>query len=91
MIDNSINDIAKESLEALKHFDKKLIDKMPQIVWNNLEELSKMSKKRVNIDMNLPLKEQNILEESKDLISVIYYKYIASEEDKRQIFKAWNK
>ena len=89
MIDNNIEDIARETIEILKHFDKNIIEKIPKSVINNLEEVSKNSKKRIDINMEIPLKEQNISEESKDLISVIYYKYIANEQNKKQVFEAW--
>ena len=55
-----------------------------------LEELSEGSNIVVKIDKNKELKDQNISEGCKDLIAIIYYRFIATEDEKREIIKAWN-
>ena len=86
-----INDVAKETLDILKYFDANIVSKIPINFLNLLSELAQKSNKVVNIDKNKKLKEQNISEESKDLISLIYYNYIATGEEKEKILKIWNK
>jgi len=86
-----LNDIANETLVVLNHFELKLINQIPQRVINYLKELAIKSKKKYKIDENKSLANQNISEQSKDLISYIYYKYIADEEKKKVILKKWDK
>ncbi len=86
-----LNDIANETLVVLNHFELKLINQIPQRVINYLKELAIKSKKKYKIDENKSLANQNISEQSKDLISYIYYKYIADEEKKKEILKKWDK
>ena len=90
MIELEMSDVAKETIEILNLFNPKFISKISNTFLNGLKELAKDSKKIVEIDKSKKLKEQNISEESKDLISLIYYNYIATEEEKREIAKIWN-
>ena len=86
-----ISNIAKETLEILKYFSKTFTSKIPKKTIDELEMLSKNSNKNVNIDKNKSLKEQNILSGTKDMIALMYYSYIASDYEKEQLVKIWNK
>ena len=71
------------------------MSEMTDIVKNN-EKITKLcdeaadSKLDFYIDVNKSFEEQKISEKSKDLISLIYYDYIAEEEEKKEILKQWN-
>ncbi len=84
-----ISNIAKETIEVLNHFDEEFTSKISKTFLNNLYELSKNSNIKVIIDENKELKDQNISEECKDLLSILYYKYIATEEEKTDIIEIW--
>lgn len=84
------NDIAKEILCLLSCFDKTFTSKIPEKVLNELRKLAEKSNRIVNIDRRKSLKEQNILLGTKDMIALLYYNYIASEEEKKKIIKVWN-
>ena len=86
-----INDIAKETLTVLDNFEPSLLMKVPERIINYLKELAEESKKTFQIDSSKKLANQKISEGTKDLISYIYYKYIASEEEKQKILKTWDK
>lgn len=86
-----ISDIAKETLDVLMYFDVEFVSKIPDDFLNELKVLAKKSTLTVKIDKNKKLKEQDILEETKDLISLIHYTYIATEEEKKEIEEIWNK
>ena len=43
----------------------------------------------VKVDPNKKLKEQEISEESKDFIALIYYTYIVDKNEKEKILKIW--
>ena len=83
-------DIAKETIEVFKYFDTSLTENISKSFLDFLEELSQESNIIVNIDSNKKLRDQNISEECKDLISLIYYNYIADENEKKEILKIWN-
>ena len=86
-----LNDIANETLVVIEHFEFNLIKQIPQRIINYLKELAIESKKNYKIDENKSLANQDISEQSKDLISYIYYSYIANEEEKKEIEKKWDK
>lgn len=86
-----ISDIAKETLYTLNYFEPNFISKIPEKVINGIKELAQTSSIIVKIDKSKKLKEQNISEGCKDFISLIYYDYIATEEEKKELIKIWNK
>lgn len=84
-----MNDIAKEVISVLEHSDKNLIVQIPEKLIKYLKKLASTSNKKVKIDANLELANQAISEESKDLIALIYYKYISNDKEKQDILNAW--
>lgn len=85
-----INDIAKETIYVLKNFNPTFTSKISKRILKDLEELAKTSKKEVKIDKTKSLKDQNILPETKDMIALLYYNYIALPEEKKEIIQKWN-
>lgn len=85
-----INDIAKETIYVLKNFNPTFTSKISKRILKDLEELAKTSKKEVKIDKTKSLKNQNILPETKDMIALLYYNYIALPEEKKEIIQKWN-
>lgn len=86
----NISDIAKETLTFLAFFDNKMIENIPIHIITKLCEEAADSKLDFYIDVNKSFKEQKISERSKDLISLIYYDYIAEEDEKKEILNQWN-
>ncbi|MGN1310485.1 MAG: hypothetical protein ACI4VP_02035 [Clostridia bacterium] len=86
----NIRDISKETLTFLAFFDHKMIEKIPGYIITKLCDEAADSKLDFYIDVNKSFEEQKISEKSKDLISLIYYDYIAEEEEKKEILKQWN-
>ena len=84
------NDVFKEVLTILAYFNDELIEKIPAKVLKRLKELSADSKANFYINTEKKLEEQDISEESKDLIALIYYSYIADENEKNELLKLWN-
>ncbi len=84
-----MNDIAKETIEILNLFNPSFTAKISTKFLKYLNKLAENSTKTVSIAKNKKLKEQYISDESKDLISIIYYNYIATDEEKRKIIKIW--
>lgn len=84
-----INDVAKETVMVLKYFEEKFTSKIPSKFILLLNRLAQESNIDVYIDKGKKLNEQNISEECKDLISLMYYSYIADETEKEEIGKIW--
>ena len=89
MIQDKSN-VYKEVYTILSFLSNDLIDKIPNNVIKQIANLSLDSTSDFYIDKEKKLKDQDISEDSKDLISLIYYDYIASEEEKRELLKLWN-
>ena len=89
-INLNISDISKETLTFLAFFDDKMIEKIPSQVITKLCEEAADSKLNFYVEPNKSFYEQNISEKSKDLISLIYYDYIAEEDEKKEILNQWN-
>ena len=85
-----ISNIAAETMQVLRYFDRNFRSKISSDFLKLLEELSEGSNIVVKTDKNKELKDQNISEGCKDLIAIIYYRFIATEDEKREIIKAWN-
>lgn len=66
-----------------------MIDKIPAHIITKLCEQAADSNLDFYIDAKKEFEEQNISEKSKDLISLIYYDYIAEENEKEEILKQW--
>ena len=84
-----ICDVALETLEVLKYFNTEFTSKISESFLNSLKELAKKSKLEVKIDANKKLINQNISEETKDIISLIYYNLFADDKEKNEIAKIW--
>ena len=83
-------DVYKEVFVILSNFNKEILDKIPSRIFNKIANLAADSEIEVNIDMTKELEDQNISEESKDMISLLYYKYIADDEEKLELIKIWS-
>lgn len=84
------NDVYKEVLTVLAYFNDDFIEKIPDKVLKKLNELAADSKTDFYIDTEKNLYEQNISEESKDLISLIYYNFVADKNEKKELLKIWS-
>lgn len=84
------NDVYGEVFTILSLFNDELIDKIPSSVLIKIGNLSLGSKYNFYIDKNKSLKDQNISEDSKDLLALIYYNYIASEDERKEFLNLWN-
>ena len=85
-----INDVCKEVLTILAYFNENLIEQIPNKTLQKLNEFAANSNMSFYIDIEKDLNEQKISEESKDFIALLYYSYIANEEEKKELSRKWN-
>lgn len=84
------NNVYGEVFAILSFLNEDLIDKIPDNVLKKIGNLSIDSNTNFYINKEKNLNAQDISEESKDLISLIYYTYIANENEKSELLKLWN-
>ena len=74
----------KEVIEILKHFPKRDINKIPQ-KWIDLLNRKMDKSYEFQVDINKSLEEQDLLEETKDILANLYRDYFADEKEKANI------
>ena len=85
-----INNVCKEVISILAYFDDDIIEKIPSKILIKINELAADSNVDYYIDTEKGLLDQQLSEKSKDLIALIYYSYIANENEKYELSKIWN-
>ena len=85
-----INDVCKEVLSILAFFNNDIIEKIPARILIKINELAADSKLNYYINKEKGLLDQDISEKSKDLIALLYYSYIANENEKHELSRIWN-
>lgn len=86
-----ISNAANEVLSICEYINPKFVAKIPTDFMIKLKELATNSNNCIKIDINKKLSEQEISETGKALITLIYYSYLATEEEKQQLQESWNK
>ena len=86
-----INNTCKEVITFLSFFESDIINKIPNKVLIKLNEFAADSPNDYYVDMKKDLICQNITEEAKDLIALLYYEYILNENEKNELLKVWKK
>ena len=78
------SNVASELLEIFKYLDKGLKEKIPQKLKENLDEIRNKEYK-LNIDKTKTLNEQELLPQTRQVLSIIYLKYCCSPEEAKKI------
>ena len=86
----SLDDAFKEVYTVLTFSDDAVTSKIPDEVFRSIVEHASNSSIEPNIDTEKDLLDQDISEEGKDLLSIIYYSFICNEEEKKDLFKLWS-
>ena len=74
----------------LKNTDRELLRRIPQSFWDFIEE-NKDIEYDVTININQPLEEQILMEDTKNLMAFVYRNYISSEDEKQEYNELLNK
>lgn len=90
-MNNEFCDVMKETLEVLKNVEGEFFKKLPEHIKECLIKYSEKSDKKISLDMSKRLNEQDISEECKDLLSIIYYVCCDNEDEKKELLECWNK
>lgn len=80
------SNVASELLEIFKYLDKELKEKIPEKLKESLKNITN-KEHNFKIDKTKELKEQNILPQTKQILSIIYLKYCCSSEEANKIIE----
>ncbi len=86
---SNLYDVFKEVYAVLSLTDTEIVEKIPDNIFQNILEYASQSNIEPEVDTNLDLSEQKISNESKSFLSILWYKYMCTEEDKAEITKKW--
>lgn len=77
--------IAAEAIAVLENTENSLLKKVPNRLIEVLQEKADELGRKVNLDYTKSYREQNISEEARGIITLIYRDYWCSEEEKNEI------
>ena len=83
-------DVANEVVTIFDYTDSKLLENLPKEILKYLKITAKQSDKKFNLEPGKSLSEQNLSEESKNLMALLFGLYMADERDKEYIKKCWD-
>ena len=82
----TINQSFAEVYDIIMHLEKELYDKIPKnfikIVESNMDKEYK-----VNIDYNKNINDQNLLQDTRAILSLVYRDYLCSPEEKKELIE----
>lgn len=84
------NDLAKEILTILPYLDDKFVNSLSSDLLAKLTDLAADSTKDFYIQKDKKLNEQNLSEECKNWLSLLYYEF-ASSSEKDELLNYWIK
>ena len=85
----NLDDVFKEVYSVLTFSDQAITDKIPTEIYQDILERAANSTLEPKIDMDKSLLEQDISQEGKDLLSLLYYSFVCNEEEKKNLFRIW--
>lgn len=85
-MDKETKKIYSEVYEVLMCLGERFIEKIPYKLMNLIKE-EKLDSYNPKYDLSLPLEEQNIKEETIDMIALFYLNYWCESEDEKKAFR----
>ncbi len=82
-------DVAKEFLMLASYFEEELLKKIPDELFQKLNDIAADSDKEYYVLEDKSLNEQNISEECKDLIALINYLYLVPKSEQVELLNNW--
>ena len=90
MVEGSINQAFCEVLDIINHLSEDMYDKIPRSFMKILEK-NKDINYNVNIDYSQSINDQNLLSDTRAILSLIYRDYICSKEERNRLLELDNK
>ena len=83
------SDTAKEVLTVLSYYNEELLNNLPDEIIKELTSLAADSDKDYFIKKDKKLIEQNLSEDCKDLLAIIFYNYQTDDKEKEELLNKW--
>ncbi len=83
-VDNLSSNVAKELLTVLYYCDDEFVDNIPNNVLMSISNLAAQCDKEYYLD-DKSLSLQNITEECKDYLAVLYFRYCLDESKRQEV------
>lgn len=83
------SDTAKEVLTVLSYYNEELLKNLPDEIIKELTSLAADSDKDYFIKKDKKLIEQNLSEDCKDLLAIIFYNYQTDDKEKEELLNKW--
>lgn len=84
-------DIAKEVITIVDALEKEVQERIPEQFRKVLRELANESNLKVILKLESSIENQEISEECKDILAMIYYSYFADETTKKELVEKWKR
>lgn len=92
MMEEKLNsDLAKELLTIISYCEDTFINNIPSYVIEKISDYAADSEKDFYVDKNKSLSNQNISEDCKNLLSLLYFTYCLDSESKNKMIDIWFK
>ena len=82
IVNSEYRNAAKEVLEIIKNIDKKELNKIPNKFISFLENVASRDYEP-NFEKNKELKELDLMDKTKDILTMIYRNYLCDDSEKR--------
>lgn len=86
MKEQKLANVACELEEIFKYLEKDVLEKIPQELKEQISK-RKNPEYKFELDKSKELKEQDLMEETKQMLSVIFLKYCCTEEEAEEILE----
>lgn len=83
------SNVAKEVLTILLYSDKNIQEAIPDNIYKELTDKAADSSLDIKLYNDKKLNEQDLSNDALDMFALLYYTYVAKEEDKFEIVKNW--
>ena len=83
------SDLAKEVLTIILYSENNIQSKIPADFMKKLTSKASKSTLEIHLDKNKSLDKQNLSNDALDTFALIYYLYVAQNEERNEIFSHW--
>jgi len=83
------SDTAKEVLTVLSYYNEELLNNLPDEIIKELTSFAADSDKDYFIKKDKKLIEQNLSEDCKDLLAILFYNYQTDDKEKEELLNKW--
>ncbi len=83
------SDTAKEVLTVLSYYNEELLNNLPDELIKELTSLAADSNKDYFIKKDKKLIEQDLSEDCKDILAILFYNYQTDDEEKEKLLNKW--